>query len=114
MPVVRPLLTAIAVLALCGCVVAPYPGYAAYGGAGYNDDIAVVGVAPPPPYAEVVPVAPFIGAVWLAGYWGWVGGRHQWSGGHWEHPRPGYAWAPHHWVQQGNQWHLRGGGWVRH
>jgi hypothetical protein len=73
----------------------------------------VVDVAPPPPIVEVVPAAPFVGALWIGGYWGWVGGRHQWIAGHYEHPRPGYAWRPHAWVNVGGRWHLQNGGWVR-
>ena len=96
-----------AALALSACVVAPYPRYA------YDDDVAVATVAPPPVYAEVRPVVPFGGAVWIDGHWGWSGGRHVWVGGRWDRPRPGYVYAPHRWVQGGGQWHLRGGGWVR-
>lgn len=110
---------ALGALLLSACVVAPYPGRAVYVDNGYADshaydyEIAVAGVPPPAPYVEVVPVAPFLGALWLGGYWGWYGGRHQWVAGHYERPRPGYGWAPHRWVQGGNQWHLRSGGWVR-
>ena len=114
---------ALTALALSACVVAPYPRYGAYGqpaypaypaGPAYDEEIAVANVAPPPPYAEVIPVVPFAGAIWLSGYWGWSGGRHTWVGGRWDHPRPGYGWAPHRWVPGGGgQWHLRGGGWVR-
>jgi hypothetical protein len=108
-------LSGLSLLALSACVVAPYPRYAAYpaGYPAYDAEIAVAPVAPPPPYAEVRPAAPFVGALWIAGYWGWVGGRHEWVAGRWERPRPGYGWAPHRWVQSGGQWHLHGGGWVR-
>ena len=51
-------------------------------------------VAPPAPYAEVVPVGPFPGAVWIGGYWGWAGGRHNWVAGPLGAGRPGYAWRP--------------------
>jgi hypothetical protein len=101
-------------LLLSACVVAPYrPGPGPYGYDSYGPDVAVTTVAPPPPYAEVIPVAPFLGAVWISGYWGWSGGRHHWVGGHYERPRPGYRWMPHRWEPRGGQWHLRGGGWVR-
>ena len=56
---------------------------------------------------------PYAGAVWIGGYWGWRGGRHEWVGGRWEAGRPGYGWQPHRWVQHDNRWHLEGGGWVR-
>ena len=121
---------ALSAFTLSACVVAPYPGrgvYAqpvpAYGQpvpaysqpvpAGYADSVVVIDVAPPAPYVEVVPVIPYAGAIWIGGYWGWNGGRHQWVPGRWDRPRPGYSYHPHAWVQQGGRWHLHGGGWVR-
>ena len=113
-------------LLLSACVVAPYyprravysepvpvgGGYAGGGGGVYDSDV-IVDVAPPAPYVEVVPVIPFAGAIWIGGYWGWNGGRHQWVPGRWDRGRPGYNWRPHAWVQQGGRWHLHGGGWAR-
>jgi hypothetical protein len=68
-------------------------------------------VAPPPPYAEVVPLMPFAAALWIAGYWGWHGGRHEWVPGRWEHDRPGSHYEPHRWDRAGGNWQLRGGQW---
>jgi hypothetical protein len=120
----KSLLVPLWALALSGCVVAPYPYarpvayYPAYTAqpvvAPAMEPIAVVDVAPPAPYVEVVPAVPFVGALWIGGYWGWNGGRHQWVPGRYEHPRAGYAWQPHAWVQQGGHWQLHSGGWVRH
>lgn len=76
-------------------------------------DNVVVDIAPPAPLIEAVPPAPFEGGVWIGGYWGWRGGRHEWVPGRWDRPRAGYEWRRHAWVQEGNRWHLRGGGWVR-
>ena len=73
----------------------------------------VVDTPPPAPYAEVVPVMPYPGAVWINGYWGWSGGRHYWVPGYYERPRPGYRYEPHRWENQGGRWHLRIGGWIR-
>ena len=121
---------------LSACVGAPYRGYGGYGGYGdhgggrgygqpvpqvgqsqpsgpYDSALIVVDVAPPASYVEMIPVLPFLGALWIAGYWGWYGGRHQWVPGRYERPRSGYGWNPHGWVQQGGRWHLHGGGWVR-
>ena len=119
-------LVAMSGAALSACVVTPYgyryraayvapppgPVAAAPAGGDYEpNDEAVVDVAPPPPYAEVVPAMPYAGAVWIGGYWGWNAGRHVWIGGRWDRGRPGYYWAPHSWVVVGGHWHLRGGGW---
>ncbi len=100
---------------LPGCVVVPaHRGYAPQAYDGGEVPIEVAPMPPPPPYAEVVPIVPFAGALWITGYWGWSGGRHAWVGGHYERARPGYGWVPHRWVQGGGgQWHLHGGGWVR-
>jgi hypothetical protein len=49
-------------------------------------------VVPPPmpaPYAEVVPVCPTPGYVWVGGSWGWCNNHWVWTGGHWG--------APAHW-----------------
>ena len=136
MPRTGLLILVLSATVLSACVVAPYPraaGYAgpapypgAYAGAyatgpagGYSgaapfESGVVVDIPPPAPYAEVVPAIPFAGALWIGGYWGWHGGRHQWSPGRWEQPRPGYAWRPYAWAQQGGRWQLHAGGWVRH
>lgn len=88
---------------LGGCVVAPVPEEAVY-----------APVAPPAPQPEVIPAAPYMGAVWIHGFWNWSGGRHVWIPGHYVHARAGYRWAPRHWVRGAHgQWELRGGHWVR-
>jgi hypothetical protein len=97
--------------ALSACVVAPVAprpyGYAPAG------EVIVTDVAPPAPLVEPVPIAPYAGAVWIGGYWGWRGGRHVWVGGHYEQPRPGYVWRPHAWEQRDGRWHLHEGHWER-
>ena len=105
------LLLAVAASALLSaCIVVP----AHHGGGYYAGGPTVVVDAPPPaPYAEVVPVVPYPGAVWISGYWGWSGGRHQWVPGYYERPRPGYRYEPHRWESQGGRWHLHAGGWIR-
>lgn len=97
---------------LSACVVVPARG--GYYAGGYDSGPAVVVDAPPPaPYAEVVPVMPYAGAVWIGGYWGWNGGRHNWVPGYWERPRPGYRYEPYRWEPRGGRWHLHAGGWRR-
>ena len=112
----------LAAAALSACVVAPYPArrvvYSQPVPAGqqpvpYEDDSVVVDVAPPAPIVEVQPAIPYPGAIWIGGYWGWGGGRHQWVPGRWDHGRPGYYWQPRAWYNQGGHWHLRGGRWAR-
>jgi hypothetical protein len=98
-------------LSLSACVVAPYAPAGSMAG---GDTIADSDLAPPAPYVEVVPVAPYVGAIWLGGYWGWNAGRHVWIGGHWVRPRAGYYWSPYRWVPYGGRWHLHRGGWARH
>lgn len=106
------LLTMVAASLLSACVVVP--AHRGYAGGGYAAEPDVYADVPPPqPYAEVVPVMPFPGALWIGGYWGWSGGRHQWVPGHYERPRPGYRYEPHRWENSRGRWHLRVGGWVR-
>lgn len=108
------LTTACAALALSACVVAPYYPRTVGGYDDYDSELAVVGVAPPPLYSEVRPIAPFAGALWIGGYWGWRNNNHYWVPGRWDRGRPGYAWAPYRWVpRNGGRWALRSGGWVR-
>jgi hypothetical protein len=90
--------------ALAGCVVAPDQRH---------DPGGVVMVAPPPPREEVIGVPPAPGEVWLQGYWGWVGDRHEWIPGRWAAPRPGMHWVGYKWVRQGDGWRLKEGHWER-
>ena len=104
--------------ALSACVVAPvgrpYGPYGAYGAAyGPAGEAIVTDVAPPAPYYETLPAPPFVGAVWINGYWDWHGGRHVWVGGHYDHGRPGYAWQPHRWTQRDGRWRLEQGHWAQ-
>jgi hypothetical protein len=92
-----------AMLALFGCVVVPDQGHYVGG---------VVMVAPPPAREEIVAEGP-AGAVWISGYWNWVGGRYEWVNGSWLPGRPGYHWVAHHWARQGDGWRMRPGHWAR-
>jgi hypothetical protein len=103
---------ALSAAALSACVVAPAQPYP-YGYSAAAGSVVVADVAPPAPYYEPVPVAPYPGAVWITGYWGWSGGRHVWVGGHYERARPGYTWQPHRWAHRGDgRWHLEEGHWA--
>ena len=91
---------------LAGCVVAPYPAGDSY----YGEPVVV---APPAPRVEYVGPPPVVGQIWIGGYWGWTGHRHEWFPGHWESRRPGYRWEPHRWDRDGDRWRERGGRWER-
>jgi hypothetical protein len=117
-------LVAVSSVLLSACVVAPYgpPRAVVYSQPGYQQAAPVYSqapgqpymvapMAPPPVYQEVIPVRPFADALWIAGFWGWVGGRYIWNGGHWDHHREGHEWEPHRWVPHGNEWHMEGGRW---
>lgn len=111
MSIARILSAIVLAVSMSACVVAPYRPSAAVL---HGDMVASSDAQPPDPYAEVIPIAPFVGAVWLAGYWGWSAGRHVWIGGHWVRPRVGFAWSPYRWLPFGGRWHLHRGGWRPH
>jgi hypothetical protein len=117
----RAALAGLCLSTLSACVVAPAGYYGYYGyygpyatGSAAGEAIAVADTPPPAAYYEVVPVAPFVGAVWFAGYWNWYGGRYAWVPGYWGHGRPGYVWHPYRWAPYGSRWNLYAGGWARH
>jgi hypothetical protein len=59
-----------------------------------------IAVAPPPLVDEQPSPEPYVGAVWMAGYWDWRAdlGRHVWVAGHWgTPPRAGVAYMPPSW-----------------
>jgi len=65
----------------------------------------IVGTRPPAARAEVVPLAPGPGYIWIRGHWRWFRGGWDWIGGRWEVPaRPGTTWIPGQWVARGNGW----------
>ncbi|QNP49352.1 YXWGXW repeat-containing protein [Diaphorobacter aerolatus] len=110
---------ALSAVTLTGCIVAPV------GQPYYNDPYSNIPdtqayapiyapIAPPAPYVETVPVAPYVGAVWIGGYWNWSGGRHAWVPGRYVHGRPGYGWSPRTWSPgPRGGYQMRGGGWHR-
>ena len=70
-----------------------------------------IGVAPPQPRYEAVPVLP-PNRVWAPGYWAWNGDRHIWVRGHSIRQRQGHRWAPDHWERRGNGYYRQPGYWV--
>ena len=60
--------------------------------------------APPPLRREIIveSTRPSAKHVWIAGYWGWRNGRHEWIKGRWElPPRVGAVWVAPRWEQRG-------------
>ena len=76
-------------LGLSGCVVAPAPREHVverdvvdpYGRVVERDRYVVDDS--PAPLVEVVPVRPYVGAVWVGGYWARDGRHWGWRRGHW-------------------------------
>ena len=78
---------------------------------------------PPPPQVEVIPAPPYVGAVWVHGYWHWHARGYIWIHGYYPPapvvvvapaprpevvpppPYPAAVWAPGHWQR-------RYGGWI--
>jgi hypothetical protein len=82
------------------------PGYAT----GYADAPVYAPVAPPTPVVEVQPAVPFVGAIWISGFWNWSGGRYSWVPGRYDRPRPGYNWEPRRWSSSPRGgWQMQGG-----
>jgi hypothetical protein len=116
-------LVAVFAVGLSGCIVTPVQPRVVYRDApAANQSTApqqypqevVVEAPPPAPQYEVIPVLPFLGAVWIAGHWGWYAGRHTWIGGYYARPVPGHRWVPRGWAHSGGgRWTLRGGYWRR-
>ena len=52
-------------------------------------------------------VAPYEGAIWIDGEWGYRGGRYEYTRGHWDHPRPNRTYVRGSWEHnaRGYTWH---------
>src|SRR3974390_2411797 len=62
-----------------------------------------VGGAPPPMLVEVPSPMPFVGAVWVGGYWVWQG-NWVWAHGQWMGPpRPEYMWVHPYYEHRGDE-----------
>ncbi len=51
--------------------------------------------------------APYDGAIWIDGEWGYTGGNYVYTRGHWDHPRPGHTYVRGNWehTSRGHRWH---------
>ena len=57
------------------------------------------------------PAAPYEGAVWIDGEWGWAGGRYQYSRGHWDKARQGHSYMRGNWEHTSRGYAWRKGHW---
>ena len=106
----RSLITVLAAAAISApAVVAPAVFTPAGAQASMNIGVTI-GVPPPAPVYEAVPV-PRPGYVWSPGYWRWDGGRHVWSPGYWMAERRGYHWVPDRWAHADHGWRHERGHW---
>jgi hypothetical protein len=94
----------------------PYPTDNSYPNQGYTTEqvytetnTIYAPTAPPAPVVEVQPALPFIGAIWINGFWNWSGGRYSWVPGRYERGRPGYRYEPRRWMKSSRGWQMRGG-----
>ena len=72
----------------------------------------VINEAPPPPRHEVRMESPGPDYVWIDGYWGWDGHRHEWVAGHWERPPHGHGhWEAPRWEQRNGSYVFIQGNW---
>jgi len=57
------------------------------------------------------PAAPYDGAVWIGGEWGWNGAGYTYTNGYWDKPRAGHTYLAGSWAHtsRGYAWHK--GGW---
>lgn len=72
----------------------------------------IMGVAPPPPRAEVTPL-PRDGHVWVAGHWELQNRQHHWVTGTWMRERRGYHYNQPAWVERDGRWYMERGRWGR-
>lgn len=114
--------TVLAAAGLSACVVTPapypgtqpvYPSYPVYSQPAPAGAVIIAPLAPPPPHVEVIPAAPFVGALWISGYWNWSNNRHIWVPGHYVRPVTGHRFVPHRWEPGRSGWSLIGGFWIR-
>jgi len=74
----------------------------------------VATVAAPPPVArvEVHPPVPFIGAVWIGGYYEYHHSRYEWVPGRYVRPpHPKAVWVPGRWDHDRRGWNWHRGHW---
>jgi hypothetical protein len=71
-------------------------------------------VPPPPAIEEHHGLAPGPGNIWIAGFWGYEGGRHVWHAGHWDKPpAANFHYVEPRWDRKGSQYAFREGHWQK-
>jgi len=67
---------------------------------------------PPPALVEVRPVVPFVGAVWIGGYYTYEHNRYVWIPGRYaKPPRRDMHWVPGYWKEHHRGWKWTQGYW---
>ncbi len=59
-----------------------------------NIVLETVPLKPPAEISERIPVNTIPNAVWIPGYWSWLGDHFIWRSGTWRVPPPGHEWGP--------------------
>ena len=85
-------------------------GFVAKGHAARVIDLEI-GVAPPPPRAEVVIPEPREGYIVERGHYGWSGNQYVWIEGQYIPRREGHEWRSYTLEPRGDRWHYRAGHW---
>lgn len=57
------------------------------------------------------PAAPYEGAVWVSGEWGWRNGRYVYTNGYWTRPRHNRVWVSGSWETGARGYYWRRGHW---
>jgi hypothetical protein len=92
--------TALVALLLIGCAHPPPPGR------------VYTMRRPPAVRAEVIPVAPAAGYVWINGFWRWERGDYVWVPGRWARPASGHrTFVAGHWRHDRRGWYYVEGYW---
>jgi hypothetical protein len=74
----------------------------------------LVSTPPPPPPAvvEVQPIVPFLGAVWIGGYYEYRHNNYHWRSGRYVRPpHRGARWVPGYWRHHRGGWGWHDGRW---
>jgi hypothetical protein len=67
----------------------------------------------PPATEEIITASPAPNALWIPGYWNFVGNGYTWTAGHWEIPPPtAHSYMAAHWEYRGRHYVFVPGYWM--